>query len=76
MEQNNNNASAFLTELAKKIEKSAARFADIVVDDDDLFDLPSWRETERQTLMFLNALNFLAPPCFDDDDDDADDYDD
>jgi len=72
MEQNNNNASAFLTELAKKIEKSAARFADIVADTDDddgLFDsLPCWKEIEQQALLYLNTLNRIAPPCYDDDD--------
>ena len=74
MEQNNNNASAFLTELAKKVEQNARKFADIVVDDDDdgLFDsLPCWKKTELQALLYLDALNRIAPPCYD-----TDDYDD
>ncbi len=74
MEQNNNNflTDLFLTDLAKKVEQNARKFADLPGDDDDdgLFDsLPCWKEIEQQALLYLNTLNFLAPPCYDDDDD-------
>ena len=74
MEQNNNNflTDLFLTDLAKKVEQNARKFADLPGDDDDddLFDLlPNWEKTERQALLYLNTLNRIAPPCYDDDDD-------